>query len=109
MNFLDPLDPRHPDIVERLMARQQLNPAHFRVRTPHPSDAAPLPITRLNVEMLLDSHMIECAMQHGKWWAISRNGRTRRWKRNPLRIYLPYKFGFRGRNAITEADFEVRL
>ena len=62
-------------------------------------------ITRENLDALLDSGRIECAMSNGKWWRIRRNGSTRRWKRDPARIRVPYKAGFRSCGTIEESDF----
>ncbi len=63
------------------------------------------PITRENVDAMLDAHRIEVAAFNGKWYTIRRNGATRRWKRDPRRIYIPFKVGFRNHGNITESDF----
>lgn len=63
-------------------------------------------ITRANVDELLDARRIEVRMNHGRWWAIRRNGATRKWKRDPARIYIPFKVGFKGYGTITELDFD---
>lgn len=62
-------------------------------------------ITRENVNELLDKGQIEIAMRSGKWWAIRRNGMTKRWKTDEQRIRIPYKFGLYGYGQITETDF----
>lgn len=62
-------------------------------------------ITRDNFEDLLDRGQMEIAMKSGKWWAIRRNGKTRRWKREPSRIYVPFKCGMKIYGNITELHF----
>lgn len=62
-------------------------------------------ITRENVDRLLDAGMIQVLMQNGKWRTIRRNGATQRWKRDPNRIRIPIKHGFRGTGAIGNQDF----
>lgn len=79
-----------------------LNPTHYRL---DPTTTIGTHITRATVEVYLDRHQIQCLMSHGKWWTIRRNGVTRRWKRDPNRIRIPFKMGLRGYGAITEADF----
>jgi hypothetical protein len=63
------------------------------------------PITRANIDALLDAGRLEVEMTGGRWWRIRRNGATRRWKRDASRIYIPFKAGFRTTGAITESDF----
>ena len=65
----------------------------------------PAPITRANIDTLLDANRLEVAMANGRWWRIRRNGATKRWKRDPARIYIPYKAGMYTYGAITESDF----
>lgn len=62
-------------------------------------------VTRETVDALLDAGSLEVAMSHGKWWAIRRNGATKRWKRDASRIYVPFKAGMYTYGAITESDF----
>jgi hypothetical protein len=62
-------------------------------------------ITRDNIDSLLDRRQIEVAMTHGKWWEIRRAGATKHFKRDPLRIVVPYKMGMHGHGTITEVDF----
>jgi hypothetical protein len=66
------------------------------------------PVPRDAVNYLLDRGHIECAMAHGRWWRIRRNGKTQTWKRDANRIRIPFKMGLYGHGAITEADFEER-
>lgn len=65
----------------------------------------PARITRENIDELLDAGRIEVRMQSGAWWSIRRNGQTKRWKSQPGRIRIPYKYGFKGYGAITTWDF----
>jgi len=62
-------------------------------------------ITRENVDELLDKGMIEVHMNSGKWWRVRRNGRTQKWKRDPSRIRIPFKFGLKGCGAFETSDF----
>jgi hypothetical protein len=72
---------------------KQLNPNHYRSSEP---------ITRDNVDALIDAGSIEVAMRNGNWWHIRRNGATKRWKRDPNRIRIPFKMGLYGYGAIEE-------
>lgn len=65
----------------------------------------PVKITRANVDDLLDRGQIEVHMKGGAWWAIRRNGKTQKWKSQPGRIRIPFKYGFKGCGAITTWDF----
>lgn len=62
-------------------------------------------ITRDNVDELLDAGRIQVAMRNGRWWAIRRNGKTQKWKRDPERIRIPFKCGLRGYGAVEASDF----
>lgn len=62
-------------------------------------------LTRDNFERHLDAGRIEIRMAKGNWWAIRRNGQTKLWKTDTIRIRVPYKAGLRVYGAITEADF----
>lgn len=64
-----------------------------------------LAVTRENVDALLDAGCLQCAMTSGRWWAIRRNGATKKWKRDATRIAIPYKMGLHGYGTITEGDF----
>jgi len=63
------------------------------------------PITRENIDNLLDSGRIEIAMRNGNWWKIRRNGATKHWKREATRIYVPFKHGIYGYGNVAESDF----
>lgn len=84
------------------MLTSVLHPAYFRVKDNHA-----MPITRENVDKLLDAGNIECAMRNGNWWSIRRNGATKHWKRDASRIYIPFKMGYYGYGNITETDFRT--
>lgn len=63
-------------------------------------------ITRDNIDALLDAHRLEIySYTTKKWYSIRRNGKTKHWKRNPNRIRIPCKVGFRECFAITEDTF----
>jgi hypothetical protein len=64
------------------------------------------PITRENIDSLLNSGKIEIAMRNGNWWRIRRNGATKHWKRDALRIYVPFKAGLSSYGNLTERDFD---
>lgn len=57
-------------------------------------------ITHHNIDELLDSGQLEIAMQNGRWWALRRNGATKRWKSDPERVRIPVKAGFRDCSVI---------
>lgn len=62
-------------------------------------------VTRENVEQVLDGGLLQVHMRNGNWWDVRRNGATKRWKRDPDRIYIPIKFGFKNTSNITQDDF----
>lgn len=62
-------------------------------------------ITKLNVDALLDSGKLYCAMRNGKWWQMRRNGKTIRWVKDTSRIAIPFKAGFKVYGKLTETDF----
>jgi hypothetical protein len=62
-------------------------------------------ITRENIDQLLDTGKIEIAMKHSKWWKIRRSGKTQTWKKDQMRIRIPYKMGLYSHGAIETSDF----
>lgn len=62
-------------------------------------------ITRDNVDALLDAGKLYACMRNGNWWQLRRNGKTRTWKTDASRVYIPVKAGLRVTYAITETDF----
>lgn len=65
----------------------------------------PVRITRENVDELLDAGRIEIHMRNGNWWSVRRNGKTKYWKRDKMRVYIPVKFGLKMTAQISEHDF----
>ena len=64
------------------------------------------PITRENIDSIIDNHQLFVAINNGNWWQARRNGMTKYWKRDKSRIYVPFKYGFNGYSAISETDFD---
>jgi hypothetical protein len=64
-------------------------------------------VTRDTVDALLDAGALQCQYTHGKWYTIRRNGVTKRWKTQPLRIVIPFKCKLRDTGWITEHQFNV--
>ena len=64
-------------------------------------------MTLQEIETALDSGSLWVAITNGRWWRARRNGRTQTWKRDPSRFRIPYKYGFRGTSALTEADLST--
>lgn len=62
-------------------------------------------ITRENVDAYLDRGLLYAGMTNGNWWRLRRNGRTKHWKTDPNRLYIPVKAGLRAYTKITELDF----
>lgn len=57
------------------------------------------------IESNLDAHCLKAVMRTSangySLWSVRRNGRTRLWKRQPLRFEIPVKIGFRNYARIT--------
>lgn len=62
-------------------------------------------VTMKDIDEVLDAGELEIAVAGGRWWTARRNGRTKRWKRDPSRIRVPIKYGLYGYAAIEEQDF----
>jgi len=75
------------------------------IREPSTTIELSVPITRANVEAVLDAGDLYCSMTNGRWWRVRRNGATQRWKRDASRIRLPFKTGWKGYGQITEDYF----
>jgi hypothetical protein len=58
--------------------------------------------TIAEIERLLDAGKLEIQMRNGNWWAIRRNGATKRWKRDTERFAIPIKFGLKFCGTITD-------
>lgn len=46
-------------------------------------------------EAALDAGTLQVQWRNGKWYAVRRNGATKRWKRDASRFRIPCKTGFR--------------
>lgn len=57
------------------------------------------------IESNLDAGLLKCPMRTSangySLWQVRRNGKTRRWKRDPMRFEIPVKIGFRQCATIT--------
>jgi hypothetical protein len=58
-------------------------------------------ITPENFDQCLDTGQLFIQVMSGRWWAIRRNGKTRRWKRDPAWIEWPVKYGMYGYLTVT--------
>jgi hypothetical protein len=76
-----------------------LNPGFYRMK----GGNGAVPFKK--VERALDDRLLQIKMSNGNWWTLRRNGKTRRWKTDPNRIRIPYKYGFYGYGAIETEDF----
>jgi hypothetical protein len=61
------------------------------------------PVDQYEVETALDAGRLYLSMVNGNWYQLRRNGRTKTWKRNPERFYIPVKWGMYGYGVIDEA------
>jgi hypothetical protein len=63
-------------------------------------------MTLYELETALDSGRLFVCVNRAKdqWWKARRNGKTQRWKRDPLRFRIPLKAGLRVTGAVTDAD-----
>lgn len=63
------------------------------------------PLSLEQIEANLDGHCLKAVMRTSangySLWTVRRNGRTRTWKRDPLRFEIPIKIGFRQTGTIT--------
>jgi len=62
-------------------------------------------ITRENVDEQLDGGLMQVYVGNDKWYKMRRGGRTKKWKKDPDRIYIPYKYAFNGYGRIEAKDF----
>lgn len=63
------------------------------------------PISRANIDSLLDNGSLFVQMRTGRWWRIRRNGATKTWKKDAMRIRVPFMHGMYGYGAIDESHF----
>lgn len=77
-----------------------------------------LDLSLREIEVNLDIGALKAPTTKGTLWIVRRNGKTRRWKREPERFSIPVKIGFRSFAYITNetsfatdssADFRVML
>lgn len=61
-------------------------------------------LTRHELETALDAKRLYMRMHTGNWWVLRRNGKTQTWKTRNGAFRIPFKAGFRGTGALTEAD-----
>lgn len=54
------------------------------------------------IESNLDSGCLKAPTTSGTTWMVKRNGRTRTWKRDPMRFEIPVKVGFREYSTIDQ-------
>lgn len=52
-------------------------------------------MTREEVETALDHGRLQMQGNGGRWYDIRRNGATKTWKRDPHKVEIPCKVGFR--------------
>jgi hypothetical protein len=86
------------------MKAKVLNSDQYRIAPSFVLEINPV-ITLETIDFWIDRGLIQTKMANGRWWNIRRNGATKRWRRDPNRIRIPYKYGLRGYHAITETDF----
>lgn len=67
----------------------------------------PLTLSLEQIEENLDKGLLKCPMRTSadgySLWNVRRNGRTRTWKRDPMRFEIPVKIGFREYATITNS------
>lgn len=64
-------------------------------------------MTLLEIEKLLDAHMLEAEMNNGRWWTVRRNGKTKTWKTRPNEFSIPIKAGLRSCAYITQSNYTL--
>lgn len=62
------------------------------------------PVTHENVEHLLDSGLLYVGINNGAWWLARRNGKTKKWRKEPERYEIPYKVGFRRTGRLSQVS-----
>jgi hypothetical protein len=60
--------------------------------------------TRQLMEQALDSGKLSVVLSNGRIWKTRRNGKTRLWKRNANRFWIPIKAGLKLTGAIHEGN-----
>lgn len=73
------------------------------------------PTTVEELDAALDASKLYVAVSRGprtqaarSWWGCRRNGKTRRWKNDAKRFYIPFKYGLYGYGNIDQ-DADLTL
>lgn len=66
-------------------------------------------LTVENFDQALDAGEVRVQMLSGRWWAVRRNGKTRRWKRDLNRVEWPLKYGLRGYFTVRPEDLNLGI
>lgn len=61
-------------------------------------------MTQQELEVALDSGMLEVRMSNGRWWKARRNGVSKSWSTKPGYFEIPCKIGFNSYMTLTPAD-----
>jgi hypothetical protein len=62
-------------------------------------------ITRDNIDQMIDAGRIAINVGQDRWVRIRRNGATKRWRRDPHRIRIPFMIGPHQVGTITSNHF----
>jgi hypothetical protein len=52
-------------------------------------------MTRDEIETALDRGRLQIQSHNGRWYDVRRNGATKTWKRDPNKVEIPCKVGFK--------------
>jgi hypothetical protein len=61
-------------------------------------------IDRITLEQAIDRGNVWALMRNGRWWRVRRNGATQLWKTRPDEYSIPIKAGLRFYTRITHRD-----
>ena len=64
--------------------------------------------TLAEIELALANHNLFALMNHGNYWRLRRNGRTKLWKTRPMDFCIPFKAGMNAYGQITH-NTEIAL
>jgi hypothetical protein len=59
------------------------------------------------LEAALDVGRLHVRMNHGAWWIVRRNGKTRRWARTPERWRVPIRVGLHETGAAEPYNLSI--
>lgn len=62
--------------------------------------------TRQDLERALDGGFLFGEMSNGRFWPLRRNGKTRTWKRDPVRFEIPVKAGINRCATLTNDNMQ---